>query len=171
MSKNRAFAVLAVIVTLAGCSSSSDTAQKSGPAGPGSRVVSTQVGKPGTVAAKPIAVCQTMPAAAVAKIVGEPITTAQEVDVPNLKMYECDYNTADSSYAMSLHVMAQDAKSNFDSDVQGASARQTVPGLGDKAANTTAGLDALFGDVLIRAAVPGRTPVAVRLIKALHAAM
>lgn len=144
---------VALVGAMAGCSSSASTSQHGH-----------------AKAGKPVAICQLMPPATVARIVGEPITTVKEIDVPNLQMYECDYNTADSSYAMSLHVIKQDAQSNYTSDVQGSDASKAVTGLSDKAAITTGGLDALFGDVLIRAQLTngGTGASAKKLVQALH---
>lgn len=178
MTITRVLLIFAVVGAMAACGLSASTPQHAGAGGGATSSTVTTGGQAqsgsgsggNTKAGKAVAICKLMPPATVARIVGEPISTAKEIDVPTLHMYECDYNTADSSYAMSLHVIKQDAQANYTSDVQGSGASKAVAGLGDKAAITTAGLDALFGDVLIRAQLTngGTGDSAKKLVQALH---
>ncbi|MEO9139984.1 MAG: hypothetical protein ABI345_13075 [Jatrophihabitans sp.] len=168
MNLLRTLFVLIVIATVSGCGSSSSTSPASGArsAQPGSAAPSTRAAAATGTA---VAVCGLMPPAVVAKIVGQPLNTAKEIDVPNLKMYQCVYNSADGSAALNLSVIAQDAKLMYTGNLEG-SENHPVSGLGDKAALTTSGLDALFGDVLITASVPTAVSqdATKKLIETLH---
>lgn len=153
---------LALVCAVAGCSSSASNAQHAGVDGGATISIvsasgSSQTG-PGSggdaKTGKAVALCQLMPAATVSGIVGKPISSPKERDVASLQMFECDYQMADSSYNLSVTVFKQDAQFNFNSDYGNDTAGGLVAGLGDKAALTTVGLDALFGDVLIRVNLP-----------------
>jgi len=102
----------------------------------------------------PVNICTLLPVATVASVSGEPITVAQEQDTAGLKIYACNYTSADGTSGVTVSVLGMDAAAGFQGSID---ANKSVPGaqytpisgLGDKAFSSISGVEALFGNVSI----------------------
>jgi hypothetical protein len=102
----------------------------------------------------PVNICNVLPVATVASVSGEAITVAKEDDTPSVKIYSCDYTSADGTSGVTVSVLAMDAAVGYDGSVAAnksvsAAGYKPIPGLGDKAFTSIAGVEALFGNVSI----------------------
>jgi Protein of unknown function (DUF3558) len=119
----------------------------------------------------PVNVCSLLPAATVASITGEPITKAQEQDLPGIKGYNCNYTSADGTSGLVVNVLAEDAAAGFAANEQAEDSvmkGRVITGLGDKAYSNISGLQALFGNVLIIVANLQSDSAAETLIRTLQ---
>jgi hypothetical protein len=120
----------------------------------------------------PVNICTLLPAATVASITGEPITVATEDDtLSSSKIYSCNYTNAAGTSGLIVTVEAMVAASAYDADLSATNqvtpAKQ-ISGLGDKAFSGPLGLEALFGNVLIKVSGLQSDDAAETLIRTLQ---
>ena len=100
----------------------------------------------------PVNICTLLPVATVASATDEPLTVATEQDTLSVKIYTCDYTSADGTSGLTVSVLAMDAAAGYDGSLQATNqvtAATQISGLGDKAFSGPLGLEALFGNVSI----------------------
>jgi hypothetical protein len=179
----RCGATFLLVMFASACGSGAASSATGAPGSPGAVVAGAtapgqaqgQQGGAGSVndgVGHPVNICTLLPAATVASITGEPITAATEDDtLLSSKIYSCNYANAAGTSGLIVTVEAMVAASVYDSDLS--ATNQVVPakqisGLGDKAFSGPLGLEALFGNVLIKVSNLQSDAAAETLIRTLQ---
>jgi hypothetical protein len=171
--------VFLLLLGATACSSTSTAAQSASPATASGAISSLAANAPPAGPAAggsdedglghPVNICALMPAASAAKISGIAVTVAQEDDTPSYKIYSCNYTNAAGTAGFDINVLAMYATAGFDGSVSAAgAASHPITGLGDKAASSVLGVEAVFGNVSITVSGLPSDAASEALIRALQ---